>query len=180
VVRWPVALSGAMANRCAIRGIRLLGADFAYIDTAVIATDEANAPLEYNEHVGHHRSSDPINLGRATSTNRIRSSSTMSASRLPSASAPRTRGRPSPNICANITGRRQLRRGVIDEVKSLARAYDGDGSEMLCQDPFFRGLDVSSQTLMAHSYRVIPRMRYGTDSTWERHNDRGGPSSDTT
>ena len=41
-------------------------------------------------------------------------------------------------------------------------------------------LDVSSQTLMAHSYRVIRRMRYGTDSTRERHNDRGGPSSDTT
>jgi DNA invertase Pin-like site-specific DNA recombinase len=41
-------------------------------------------------------------------------------------------------------------------------------------------LDVSSRTLMAHSYRVIRRMRYGTDSTRERHNDRGGPSSDTT
>jgi hypothetical protein len=41
-------------------------------------------------------------------------------------------------------------------------------------------LAVSSQTLMAHSYRVIRRMRYGTDSTRERHNDRGGPSSDTT
>jgi hypothetical protein len=32
--------------------------------------------------------------------------------------------------------------------------------------------DVSSQTLMGHSYRVIRRMRYGTDSTRERHNDR--------
>ena len=41
-------------------------------------------------------------------------------------------------------------------------------------------LAVSSQTLMAHSYRVIRRMRYGTNSTRERHNDRGGPSSDTT
>ena len=43
-----------------------------------------------------------------------------------------------------------------------------------------RALDVSSQTLMAHSYRVIRRMHYGTNSTRERHNDRGGPSSDTT
>jgi hypothetical protein len=33
------------------------------------------------------------------------------------------------------------------------------------------GLAVSSQTLMGHSYRVIRRMRYGTDSTRERHND---------
>jgi DNA-binding NarL/FixJ family response regulator len=40
-------------------------------------------------------------------------------------------------------------------------------------------LDVSSRTLMEHSYRMIRRMRYGTDSTRERHNDRGGPSSDT-
>jgi hypothetical protein len=40
--------------------------------------------------------------------------------------------------------------------------------------------NVSSQTLMGHSYRVIRRMRYGTGSSWERHNDRGGPSSDTT
>ena len=30
------------------------------------------------------------------------------------------------------------------------------------------GLGVSSQTLMAHSYRVIRRMHYGTDSTRER------------
>src|SRR5271167_130133 len=40
-------------------------------------------------------------------------------------------------------------------------------------------LGVSSQTLMEHSYRMIRRMRYGTDSTRERHHDRGGPSSDT-
>jgi hypothetical protein len=37
------------------------------------------------------------------------------------------------------------------------------------------GLGVSSQTLMGHSYRVIRRMRYGTDSTRERHNDRSKP-----
>ena len=40
-------------------------------------------------------------------------------------------------------------------------------------------LDVSSRILLVHSYRVIRRMRYGPGSTWERHNDRGGPSSDT-
>ena len=33
-------------------------------------------------------------------------------------------------------------------------------------------LGVSSQTLMAHSYRVIRRMRYGPGSSRERHNDR--------
>ena len=39
-------------------------------------------------------------------------------------------------------------------------------------------LGVWSQPLMEHSYRVIRRMRYGP-ATWERHDDRGGPSSDT-
>ena len=38
---------------------------------------------------------------------------------------------------------------------------------------------VWSQLLMEHPYRVIRRMRYGPSSTWERHDDRGGPSSDT-
>jgi transposase len=33
-------------------------------------------------------------------------------------------------------------------------------------------LVVSSQTLMAHSYRVIRRMRYGPGSSWERRPDR--------
>jgi WGR domain len=41
-------------------------------------------------------------------------------------------------------------------------------------------LGVSSRTLMAHSYREIRRMRYGPGSSRERHNDGGGPSSDTT
>jgi hypothetical protein len=40
-------------------------------------------------------------------------------------------------------------------------------------------LDVWSRRLLVHSYRVIRRMRYGPGSTWERHDDRGGPSSDT-
>ena len=43
----------------------------------------------------------------------------------------------------------------------------------------FGELGVWSQPLMGHPYRVIRRMRYGPDSAWERHNDRGGPSSDT-
>ena len=43
----------------------------------------------------------------------------------------------------------------------------------------FNGLGVWSRPLMEHSYRVIRRMRYGPCSTWERHDDRGGPSSDT-
>jgi nitronate monooxygenase len=45
----PIALSGAMGNGRAIRAARLLGADFAYIGTAFIATDEANAPPEYKQ-----------------------------------------------------------------------------------------------------------------------------------
>jgi nitronate monooxygenase len=50
--RWfdgPIALSGAIANGRAIRAARLLGADFAYIGSAFIATKEANAVERYKE-----------------------------------------------------------------------------------------------------------------------------------
>ena len=50
--RWfdgPIALSGAIANGRAIRATRLLGADFAYIGSAFIATKEANAVERYKE-----------------------------------------------------------------------------------------------------------------------------------
>ena len=42
----PIALSGAIANGRAIRAARILGADFAYIGSAFIATREANAAAE--------------------------------------------------------------------------------------------------------------------------------------
>jgi len=43
----PIALSGAIANGRAIRAARVLGADFAYIGSAFIATTEANAVENY-------------------------------------------------------------------------------------------------------------------------------------
>jgi nitronate monooxygenase len=43
----PVALSGAIGNGRAIRAARVLGADFAYIGSAFIATTEANAVDTY-------------------------------------------------------------------------------------------------------------------------------------
>lgn len=45
----PIALSGAIANGRAIRAARVLGADFAYIGSAFIATGEANAVQRYKE-----------------------------------------------------------------------------------------------------------------------------------
>ena len=45
----PVALSGAIANGRAIRAARTLGADFAYIGSAFIATTEANAVAAYKQ-----------------------------------------------------------------------------------------------------------------------------------
>ena len=47
----PIALSGAIASGRAIRAARLLGADFAYIGSAFIATKEANAVERYKEMV---------------------------------------------------------------------------------------------------------------------------------
>ncbi|MBI5131666.1 MAG: nitronate monooxygenase [Rhodopseudomonas palustris] len=45
----PIALSGAIGNGRAIRAARVLGADFAYIGSAFIATHEANAVPRYKE-----------------------------------------------------------------------------------------------------------------------------------
>ncbi|MGQ0685587.1 NAD(P)H-dependent flavin oxidoreductase [Bradyrhizobium sp.] len=45
----PIALSGAIASGRAIRAARVLGADFAYIGSAFIATQEANAVEAYKE-----------------------------------------------------------------------------------------------------------------------------------
>ena len=45
----PIALSGAIGNGRAIRAARMLGADFAYIGSAFIATLEANAVAHYKQ-----------------------------------------------------------------------------------------------------------------------------------
>ena len=45
----PLALSGAIANGRSILAARAMGADFAYIGSPFIATDEANAQSEYKE-----------------------------------------------------------------------------------------------------------------------------------
>ncbi|MDO9297162.1 nitronate monooxygenase family protein [Bradyrhizobium sp.] len=47
----PIALSGAIANGRAIRAARVLGADFAYIGSAFVATTEANAVEAYKQMV---------------------------------------------------------------------------------------------------------------------------------
>lgn len=45
----PIALSGAIATGRAVLAAEILGADFAYIGTPFIATEEANAKLAYKE-----------------------------------------------------------------------------------------------------------------------------------
>jgi TfoX/Sxy family transcriptional regulator of competence genes len=64
----------------------------------------------------------------------------------------------------------------------LCFATEADGEVFIKTDSLSQAsfLDVSSRALMGHPCRRIRRMRYGTDSTRERHNDRGGRSSDTT
>jgi len=50
--RWfdgPIALSGAIGTGRAIRAARVLGADFAYVGSAFIATEEANAVDRYKQ-----------------------------------------------------------------------------------------------------------------------------------
>lgn len=56
----PIALSGAIANGRAIRAARLLGADFAYIGSAFIATSEANAVERYKEMIATSGAEDIV------------------------------------------------------------------------------------------------------------------------
>ena len=59
--RWfdgPLALSGAIASGGAIAAARALGADFAYVGSAFIATEEANAAPEYKTMITQSSSVD--------------------------------------------------------------------------------------------------------------------------
>ena len=56
----PIALSGAIASGRTIRAARLLGADFAYIGSAFIATKEANAVERYKEMVATSGAEDIV------------------------------------------------------------------------------------------------------------------------
>jgi nitronate monooxygenase len=56
----PIALSGAIGNGKAIRAARILGADFAYIGSAFIATKEANAVERYKEMIASSSAEDIV------------------------------------------------------------------------------------------------------------------------
>jgi nitronate monooxygenase len=56
----PIALSGAIGNGRAIRAARVLGADFAYIGSAFIATEEANAVPRYKEMIATSAAEDIV------------------------------------------------------------------------------------------------------------------------
>ncbi len=56
----PIALSGAIGNGRAIRAARMLGADFAYIGSAFIATKEANAVDKYKEMIASSGAEDIV------------------------------------------------------------------------------------------------------------------------
>jgi nitronate monooxygenase len=56
----PLALSGAIANGGAILAAQAMGADFAYIGSPFIATDEANAADPYKQGIVAGRASDII------------------------------------------------------------------------------------------------------------------------
>jgi nitronate monooxygenase len=56
----PIALSGAIGNGRAIRAARILGADFAYIGSAFIATKEANAIETYKSMITRSSAEDIV------------------------------------------------------------------------------------------------------------------------
>jgi len=56
----PLALSGAIANGGAVLAAQAMGADLAYIGSAFIATDEANAADAYKQEIVDSRASDIV------------------------------------------------------------------------------------------------------------------------
>jgi nitronate monooxygenase len=72
----PIALSGAIANGRAILAARTLGADFAYVGSAFIATTEANAEQAYKQAIVDSDASDIIysNLFTGVHGNYLRAS----------------------------------------------------------------------------------------------------------
>ncbi len=62
----PVALSGAIANGRAILAARAMGADFAYIGSAFIATEEARAVDAYKQMIVDSASADVIYTSKFT------------------------------------------------------------------------------------------------------------------
>ncbi len=56
----PIALSGSIANGASILSAQALGADFAYIGTCFIATEEANADPEYKNMLVDYSAKDIV------------------------------------------------------------------------------------------------------------------------
>ena len=56
----PLALSGAIANGGAILAAKAMGADLAYVGSAFIATEEANASAAYKETAASSRAEDIV------------------------------------------------------------------------------------------------------------------------
>ncbi len=56
----PLALSGSIANGNAVLAAQAMGADFAYIGSAFIATDEANADAAYKQSIVDSKAADIV------------------------------------------------------------------------------------------------------------------------
>ncbi len=69
--------------------------------------------------------------------------------------------------------------GLLIKANGRRLFYTGDIRAHGRKAKLFDCLDVWSQGLMVHSCRRNGGMRYGPSSSWERHNDRGSPSSNT-
>ena len=72
----PLALSGAIAGGGAVLAARAMGADFAYVGSAFIATDEARAPDAYKQMIVDSSSDDIVysNLFTGVDGNYLRGS----------------------------------------------------------------------------------------------------------
>jgi nitronate monooxygenase len=56
----PIALAGAISTGRAVRTAEILGADFAYLGTRFLATEEANVPEAYKRMIAEHGAADIV------------------------------------------------------------------------------------------------------------------------
>ena len=138
----PLALSGSIANGGAVLAAQAMGADLAYIGSAFIATEEANAAAEYKQSIVDSRASDIVysNLFTGVHGNYLRGSierAGLDPDNLPDGDLKTmnfggggNEGSAKPKAWRDIWGSGQGI-GVVDAVESVAVRVDRLESEYL-------------------------------------------------
>ena len=146
----PVALSGAIATGDAVLAARAMGADFAYIGSAFIATHEANADQRYKEMIVASHADDIVysSLFTGVPGNYLKPSvrnagldpdhlPEAEASSMNFASSTATKAKAWKDIwgCGQGIGAIQEIVSAAERVDKLAREYDAAKARILAEEP---------------------------------------------